>query len=68
MAIDIPGLDECMYCGQVLDVVKGFEQVVGFRRRQASQVTVPQSTGRWACTDCIDKLRAGVHPMQMAMV
>jgi len=66
------GVVPCLYCGKALDVAKGYEQVVGLRCRRdgggPNQITLPKPTGRWACADCVDRLKAGVHPLQTSLV
>jgi hypothetical protein len=55
-----------------VDVGKAFEQVVAFRQNRgatggANQVILAKATGRWACPMCVDRMRAGVHPLQATL-
>lgn len=65
------GVVPCLYCGEALDTSKGYEQVVGLRRQRdeggPNQITLPRPTGRWACRDCVDRLKLGIHPLQMTL-
>ena len=57
------GVVPCLYCGDALDVSKGFEQIIGLRA-PSGKITVAEPTGRWACPVCVQRLEAGKHPLK----
>jgi hypothetical protein len=65
------GVVPCMFCGEATTTGRGYEQVVGFRKRRseggANQIIQAKATERWACADCVDKMRAGLHPLQPSL-
>lgn len=65
------GVVPCLFCGEAISTGRSYEQIVGFRQHRQvggpNQITLPKPTGRWACSDCVDRLRLGIHPLQTVL-
>lgn len=52
----------CHWCGEAVDVARGFEQVVCLRGRDGT-MHAQRPTGKYACPACADRLDAGDNPL-----
>lgn len=62
----------CHICGaEITRQAHAYRRVSGYIRQRGAggpnQITAPKPTGEVACDDCVDKLKRGLDPGQMAL-
>ena len=67
------GFYPCMFCTQYVDTHRGTigEQVVAVRSsdsRGGWRYRDVKTTGRYVCPRCLDRIDAGIHPLQASMI
>jgi hypothetical protein len=64
----------CVYCGGSIDAEHDYHAIVGWEKRRSGGGTnaialrETAKPDRWACEDCINKLKRGVTPEQGSLL